>query len=140
MMLLLSMRRSRLRRRKYPRHRNQAPCPLPAAKTRVFLRDPGVVVLDEASSRLDPATERRLERAVDRLLGRGGAEWGDQPSARTPTAIVIAHRLGTVQRADDILILADGHIEEWGARQALADDPTSRFAGLLQTGLTEVLE
>ena len=57
------------------------------AFARVFLRDPGLVVLDEASSRLDPATERLLERAVTRLLdGR--------------TAIVIAHRLATVERAD----------------------------------------
>ena len=43
------------------------------AFARVFLRDPGLVILDEASSRLDPATERLIERAVDRLLaGRTG--------------------------------------------------------------------
>ncbi|MCB1247641.1 MAG: ABC transporter ATP-binding protein, partial [Acidimicrobiia bacterium] len=65
------------------------------AFTRVFLRDPGVVVLDEASSRLDPATERLLERAVDHLL-------------EDRTAILIAHRLATVTRADDIVILDDG--------------------------------
>ena len=40
------------------------------AFARVFLRDPGLVILDEASSRLDPATERLIERAVDRLLRR----------------------------------------------------------------------
>ncbi len=96
------------------------------AFTRVFLRDPGLVVLDEASSRLDPATERLLERAVDRLLkGR--------------TGIVIAHRLGTVQRADDILILEDGVVREHGARVALLADPGSRFNALLTTGLEEVL-
>ena len=72
--------------------------------------------LDEASSRLDPATERLLERAVDRLLaGR--------------TAIVIAHRLATVERADRILILEDGRVVEEGDRAALAADPGSRFAG-----------
>ena len=59
---------------------------------RVFLRDPGLVILDEASSRLDPATEQRIERAVDRLLeGR--------------TAILIAHRLATLERADEVLVL-----------------------------------
>jgi ATP-binding cassette subfamily B protein len=94
---------------------------------RVFLRDPGLIILDEASSRLDPATAAQIEGAVDRLLARR-------------TAVVIAHRLGTVQRADDILILEDGRVEEWGARRALAADPGSRFAQLLQTGLTEVLE
>lgn len=96
------------------------------AFTRVFLRDPRLVVLDEASSRLDPGTERLLERAIDRLLdGR--------------TGIVIAHRLGTVMRADDILILENGRVIEFGPRAALAADPASRFYRLLQTGLEEVL-
>lgn len=96
------------------------------ALTRVFLRDPQLIVLDEASSRLDPATEHLLEQAIDRLLaGR--------------TAIIIAHRLRTVQRADDILILQDGRVIEHGPRLALAADPYSRFARLLQTGLEEVL-
>ena len=93
---------------------------------RVFLRDPGLVILDEASSRLDPATEQRIERAVTRLL-------------RGRTAIIIAHRLGTVQRADQILILEEGRACEYGQREALANDPSSHFAGLLRTGLEEVL-
>jgi ABC-type multidrug transport system fused ATPase/permease subunit len=96
------------------------------AFARVFLRDPGLVILDVASSRLDPATERLLERAIDRLLaGR--------------TAIIIAHRLGTVQRADEIMILDGGQVAEYGSRERLAADPGSRFAQLLQTGLEEVL-
>ena len=96
------------------------------AFARVFLRDPGLVILDEASSRLDPATERLLERAVGRLLqGRG--------------AIIIAHRLGTVQRADTIMILEQGRVAELGLRTSLAADPNSRFAALMRTGLEEVL-
>ncbi len=96
------------------------------AFARVFLRDPHVVVLDEASSRLDPGTEQLLERAIDRLLvGR--------------TGIIIAHRLRTVGRADDILILENGRVVEFGSRAALAADPDSRFYRLLQTGLEEVL-
>jgi ATP-binding cassette, subfamily B, bacterial len=96
------------------------------AFTRVFLRDPALVILDEASSRLDPATEGRLERAIDRLLqGR--------------TAIIIAHRLHTVQRADEIMILENGAVREYGDRSRLASDPGSRFYQLLQTGLEEVL-
>lgn len=96
------------------------------AFTRVFLRDPGLVVLDEASSRLDPATEHMLERAIDRLLtGR--------------TGVVIAHRLHTLSRADDILLMADGEIVEFGPREELAGDPDSAFARLLATGLEEVL-
>ncbi len=96
------------------------------ALTRVFLRNPGLVILDEASSRLDPATEQRIERAIDRLL--------DQR-----TAIIIAHRLATVGRVDDIMILEYGKVCEYGARDALARDHDSRFYHLLQTGLEEVL-
>jgi len=95
------------------------------AFARVFLSDPGLVILDEASSRLDPATEQLIERAVSKLFaGR--------------TAIVIAHRLATVQRADEILLLEDGRLLEHGSREALANAPGSRFAHLLQAGLEEV--
>ena len=96
------------------------------AFARVFLRDPGLVILDEASSRLDPATEQRLERAIDKLL-------------QNRTAIIIAHRLGTVHRADQIMILEKGQVSEYGERRALFADPGSRFYQLLQTGLEEVL-
>jgi len=96
------------------------------AFARVFLRDPDVVILDEASSRLDPATEQRLERAVDLLLANR-------------TAILIAHRLNTVQRADQIVILEEGRIREMGPRVALAHDPNTYFHHLLQTGMEEVL-
>jgi ABC-type multidrug transport system fused ATPase/permease subunit len=96
------------------------------AFTRIFLRDPGLVILDEASSRLDPATEQLIERAVDKLL-------------RDRTAIIIAHRLGTVLRADEIMILEDGEIVEYGDRVRLTENSDSRFYHLLQTGLEEVL-
>ena len=96
------------------------------AFTRVFLRDPGMVILDEASSRLDPATEHLIEKAVDSLTAER-------------TAVIIAHRLKTVQRADKIMILENGRILEFGARHALALDPHSRFNQLLQSGLDEVL-
>ncbi len=96
------------------------------AFTRVFLRDPGLVILDEASSRLDPATEQLIERAVGKLL-------------QNRTAIIIAHRLGTIHRADEIMILQDGQVIEHGGRAQLAADTDSRFYGLLQTGLEEVL-
>ena len=92
------------------------------ALVRVFLKDPSVVILDEASSRLDPATEQLLERAIDRLI-------------QNRTAIIIAHRLGTVQRADHILILEEGRVAEYGVRTQLAADSSSRFYQLLQTGM-----
>jgi ATP-binding cassette, subfamily B, bacterial len=100
------------------------------AFTRLLLRDPGLVILDEAASRLDPITERRLERAITRLL---------RPDGGRRTGIIIAHRLQTVQRADDILILEAGRVVEYGPRAALVADPGSRFSRLLETGLEEAL-
>jgi ABC-type multidrug transport system fused ATPase/permease subunit len=89
------------------------------ACARIFLRDPDVVILDEASSRLDPATERLVHAALGRLLaGR--------------TGIVVAHRLATIAYADDILVLEDGRVREHGPRAELAADPGSRFAALLR--------
>ena len=96
------------------------------AFARVFLSNPSVIVLDEASSKLDPATEAILERAMTQLLaGR--------------TAIIIAHRLKTIERADDILILEHGRILEHGSRVALMANPHSRFSELRRKGLEEVL-
>jgi ATP-binding cassette, subfamily B, bacterial len=96
------------------------------AFTRVFLKDPGLVILDEASSRLDPVTQSRIEQAVDKLLANR-------------SGIVIAHRLATVERADEILILEQGQIREYGQRAALLNDPDSRFSELLRVGIDEVL-
>jgi ATP-binding cassette subfamily B protein len=94
------------------------------AFARVFLKNPGVVILDEPSSRLDPATEARIEFAVRRLL-------------KDRTGVIIAHRLGTVQRADEIMILENGRIREYGEREKLVRDVNSRFSQLLKTGLEE---
>ncbi|MEM7132487.1 MAG: ABC transporter ATP-binding protein [Chloroflexota bacterium] len=90
------------------------------AFTRVFLKDPMLVILDEASSRLDPATEQLLEGAIDKLLDRR-------------TSIIIAHRLTTIQRADQILILSDGSIQENGTSSELMADPNSYFYQLMQS-------
>jgi ATP-binding cassette, subfamily B, bacterial len=95
------------------------------ACARIFLRDPDVVILDEASSRLDPATERLVHTALGRLLeGR--------------TGIIVAHRLATIAYADDILVLEDGQVREHGQRLALVADPGSRFAALLRLATEEV--
>ncbi len=96
------------------------------AFARVFLTDPGLVVLDEASSRLDPHTEQLLEHAITELLhGR--------------TGIVIAHRLSTVERVDSILVIEAGRVAEFGDRGALATDPGSRFSQLVRARAGEVL-
>jgi ATP-binding cassette, subfamily B, bacterial len=97
------------------------------AFARVFLKDPAVVILDEASSRLDPATERLLEQAIDTLLqGR--------------TGIIIAHRLSTIRRVDTLMLLEGGRMREYGPRAQLAADSNSHFAHLLRTAHEEHLE
>lgn len=96
------------------------------AFVRVFLKDPGLVILDEPSSRLDPATEQVIERGMRRLLSNR-------------TGVIIAHRLATVQRVDAIMVLDQGRIREFGPRVALARDPQSRFYELSHIGLEEAL-
>jgi ABC-type multidrug transport system fused ATPase/permease subunit len=96
------------------------------AFARVFLQDPGVVILDEPSSRLDPVTEALLATATERLYaGR--------------TVVIIAHRLETVRLADEIMVVEAGRIVEHGPRQALADDPGTRYAALLALGRGDIL-
>lgn len=86
------------------------------AFARILVRDPQVVVLDEATARLDPVTEFQVQRATERLLaGRIG--------------IVIAHRLSSVRRCDEVVVLADGRVVESGSLHR-----SQRFARLLASG------
>ena len=71
------------------------------AFARILVRDPHVVILDEATARLDPVTEMRVQKATERLL-------------RDRIGIVIAHRLSSVQRCDEVVVLADGELLEAG--------------------------
>lgn len=96
------------------------------AFARVFLLDPGIVILDEASSRLDPLTERRIQHAIQKLF-------------ENRTGIIIAHRLHTVEQVDHIMIINDGNVVEFGERNMLVNNTSSSFYQLLQTGLQEVL-
>ncbi len=86
---------------------------------RVFLKDPQLIILDEATSRLDPATEKLITQATEKLLARR-------------TAIIIAHRLSTIERVGRIMVMEAGAIVEYGQRTVLKDDPTSRYAQLLR--------
>ncbi len=69
------------------------------AFARILVRDPHVVILDEATARLDPVTEARVQQATERLL-------------RDRIGIVIAHRLSSVRQCDEVVVLADGAVIE----------------------------
>lgn len=78
------------------------------AFARALARNPRILILDEATSSVDPETESRIEKAVGRLLaGR--------------TAIVVAHRLSTIVRADRILVLSHGEVRESGTHDELLE-------------------
>lgn len=86
---------------------------------RVFLKNPELIIMDEASSRLDPATEKLIDLAVAQLL-------------KNRTAIIIAHRLSTVECVDEIIVLDNGRIIEQGERESLERNAMSRFRLLLE--------
>lgn len=90
------------------------------ACARILLRDPDIIILDEASSRLDPATEQQVHLAFARML-------------EERTGGIIAHRVDTLHLADHILVLDRGQVAEYGPRSTLEADPTSRFSRLLAT-------
>jgi len=89
------------------------------AIARVFLKDPAVVILDEATSSLDTESERYVEQALEQLLqGR--------------TTLLIAHRLSTVRRADRVVVLDQGRIVETGSHDELLGLEDGLFARLHQ--------
>jgi ATP-binding cassette subfamily B protein len=96
------------------------------AVARIAIRQPGLIVLDEASAHVDPANEQRIATALASLTSQR-------------TTLTIAHRLNTVYAADLVIIMADGVIIESGAPHQLAATPGSHFATLLATNLAEVL-
>jgi len=77
------------------------------AFARLLVRDVGVIVLDEATARMDPVTEQQVVVAADRLL-------------RGRTGVIVAHRLGTTERADRVAVLEAGRVVQQGSRSELA--------------------
>lgn len=87
------------------------------ALLRAHLADPDLLVLDEATSAVDPALEMRINHALERLMtGR--------------TSVTIAHRLSTAEAADEVVVVDRGRIVQRGHHTALVGQPESVYAGL----------
>ncbi|MFI7574240.1 ABC transporter ATP-binding protein [Micromonospora sp. NPDC049497] len=93
------------------------------ALARAYVADPDLLVLDEATSAVDPATEVRLQRTLDAVT-------------RGRTTLAIAHRLSTAQSADEVIVVDRGRIVQRGPHDELVRDPESIY-GLLYASWLE---
>jgi len=94
------------------------------ALVRAYVADPDLLVLDEATSAVDPATEVRLQRALD-LVTRGR------------TTVAIAHRLSTAQSADEVIVVDAGRVVQRGPHATLLQDEESIYAKLYASWLEQ---
>ena len=94
------------------------------ALARAYVADPDLLVLDEATSAVDPATEVRLQRALDAVT-------------RGRTTIAIAHRLSTAQAADEVLVVDAGRVVQRGSHEELVSDPSSIYGRLYSSWLEQ---
>ncbi|GGJ80207.1 multidrug ABC transporter ATP-binding protein [Pilimelia anulata] len=94
------------------------------ALVRAYVADPDLLVLDEATSAVDPATEVRLQRALDAVT-------------RGRTTVLIAHRLSTARAADEVLVFDAGRVVQRGPHDALVADPESTYGRLYASWLEQ---
>ncbi|MEU8261349.1 ABC transporter ATP-binding protein [Micromonospora sp. NPDC048999] len=94
------------------------------ALARAYVADPDLLVLDEATSAVDPATEVRLQRTLDAVT-------------RGRTTLAIAHRLSTAQAADEVIVVDRGRIVQRGPHDELVQDPDSVYALLYASWLEQ---
>jgi ATP-binding cassette subfamily B protein/subfamily B ATP-binding cassette protein MsbA len=92
---------------------------------RALLKDPPILILDEATASVDTATEKLIQEALERLMAQR-------------TSFVIAHRLSTVRNADQILVLKAGHVIERGTHEELmaADGLYANLCRVQSTAVT----
>jgi ABC-type multidrug transport system fused ATPase/permease subunit len=94
------------------------------AIARAYLADPDLLVLDEATSAVDPATEVRLQRALDSLT-------------RGRTTLAIAHRLSTAEAADEVIVVDAGRVVQRGPHASLVTEPGSPYATLYASWVSQ---
>jgi ABC-type multidrug transport system fused ATPase/permease subunit len=89
------------------------------AIARAILKDPAILILDEATSSLDALSEQLVQQALEMLM-------------ENRTTLVIAHRLSTIRKVDKILVIKDGHIAESGSHEELSSLPDGIYNNLLK--------
>ena len=94
---------------------------------RALVYDPDILILDEATSSVDPETEAIIQHAIEKLIDRR-------------TSIVIAHRLSTIRNADNIMVLEKGEIREFGPHDELLELEGGRYRELYEMQFLEVAE
>ncbi|MEO0734198.1 MAG: ABC transporter ATP-binding protein, partial [Bacteroidota bacterium] len=94
---------------------------------RALVFDPDILILDEATSSVDPETEGVIQHAIEKLIDRR-------------TSIVIAHRLSTIRNADNIMVLEKGEIIELGPHDELVEQANGRYRELYEMQFLEVAE
>ena len=92
------------------------------AMARALVRDPAILVLDQATSALDAASERVVQAALDKLLAQ-----------RKRTTLLIAHRLSTIRNADKIAVLSQGAVVEQGTHEQLMERADGVYRGLVRS-------
>lgn len=94
---------------------------------RALVFDPDILILDEATSSVDPETEGVIQHAIEKLIDRR-------------TSIIIAHRLSTIRNADNIMVLEKGEIAELGSHDELVEIENGRYRELYEMQFLEVAE
>ena len=87
---------------------------------RTMIRDPKILILDEATSSIDTTTESKIQEAINSIM-------------KDRTSIIIAHRLSTIYNCDNIIVLQDGMIEESGSHQELINKKGIYCKNILMT-------
>lgn len=92
------------------------------AIARTILKDPSLLILDEATSSLDAESENEVQKALNELM-------------KNRTTLIIAHRLATIKKVDNIFVLEDGQIKESGSHDALSSDANSSYSHMVSLQL-----
>jgi ABC-type multidrug transport system fused ATPase/permease subunit len=94
------------------------------AIARAILKDPKILILDEATSSLDAESENLVQQALDELM-------------KDRTTIIIAHRLATIRKVDKIFVLKEGRISEKGSHQELLESENGTYSNLVKLQLQD---